>query len=108
MFLSLLGVVLGQLKASPVLGQRLQAAESELARLDAAQRVAPVSLFLPNVRERFLGMLTRLGDVLLRDPERGREELRQVLEGAHPPQARRGRYRPFSQAARCGARGSPG
>jgi hypothetical protein len=35
---------------------------------------------VPDVRKRFLGMLDRLGDVLLRDPERGREELRQILE----------------------------
>ena len=68
------------LKSSPALAQRLQAAESELARLDAAHRVAPTSLIVPDVRKRFLGMLDRLGDVLMRDPERGREELRQVLE----------------------------
>jgi hypothetical protein len=68
------------LKSSPALAQQLQAAESELVRLDAAQRVTPASLVVPNVRKRFLEMLDRLGDVLLRDPERGREELRQVLE----------------------------
>jgi DNA invertase Pin-like site-specific DNA recombinase len=73
-------IATGMLKASPALGQRLQAAESELTRLDAAQRVAPAALVVPDVRKRFLGMLERLGDVLMRDPERGREELRQVLE----------------------------
>ena len=70
----------GMLKSSPALAQRLQAAESELMRLDAAQRVARASLIVPDVRKRFLGMLDRLSDVLMRDPERGREELRQVLE----------------------------
>jgi hypothetical protein len=68
------------LKSSPALAQRLQAAESELARLDAAQRVTPAALIVADVRKRFLGMLDRPDNVLLRDPERGREELRQVLE----------------------------
>jgi hypothetical protein len=36
---------------------------------------------VPDVRERFLGMVDRLDDVLMRDPERGRESLREVLEG---------------------------
>lgn len=73
-------IATGMLKVSPALGQRLQAAESELTRLDAAQRVAPAALVVPDVRKRFVGMLDRLSDVLMRDPERGREELRQVLE----------------------------
>jgi hypothetical protein len=73
-------IAAGILKSSPALAQRLQAAESELARLDAASRVAAASLVVPDVRKRFLSILDRLGDVLLRDPERGREELRQVLE----------------------------
>lgn len=73
-------VAAGMLKSSPALAARLQAAEGELGRLDAAQRVAPTALVVPDVRKRFLGMLDRLGDVLIRDPDRGREELRQVLE----------------------------
>jgi len=71
----------GMLRSSTALGQRLQAAEAELARLDAAQRVAPASIMIPDVRKRFLGMVDRLEDVLMRDPERGRESLREVLEG---------------------------
>ena len=71
----------GMLKSSPALAQRLQAAEAELARLEAAQRVAPASIMVPDVRKRFLGMVGRLEDVLMRDPERGRESLREVLEG---------------------------
>jgi|HubBroStandDraft_1064217.scaffolds.fasta_scaffold343597_1 hypothetical protein len=34
---------------------------------------------MPNVRKRYLAMLDRLDGVLLRDPERGREELRGIL-----------------------------
>jgi hypothetical protein len=67
------------LKSSPVLAQRLQAAEAELARLEAAQRAAPPALVVPNVGKHYLGMLDRLDAVLLRDPERGREELRGIL-----------------------------
>jgi hypothetical protein len=66
---------------APILAQRLQGAETELARLDAAQRVTPVAIMIPDVRKRFLGMVDRLESVLMRDPERGRESLREVLEG---------------------------
>ena len=34
---------------------------------------------MPNVRKRYLAMLDRLDGVLLRDPERGREELSGIL-----------------------------
>jgi site-specific DNA recombinase len=69
----------GLLKSSPALAQRLQAAEANLARLEAAQRTTPPALIVPNVRQHFLGMVGRLAGVLLRDPERGREELRGIL-----------------------------
>jgi hypothetical protein len=51
----------GMLKSSPALGQRLQAAEGELARLDAAQRMAPAALVVPDVRKRFPGHSRPLG-----------------------------------------------
>src|SRR5262249_37178552 len=70
----------GMLKSSPALALRLQAAETELARLEAARRPLAATPLLPNVRKAWLGMIERLEGVLTRDPERGREELRQVLE----------------------------
>jgi ribosomal protein L29 len=66
---------------SDALAQRLREAEEELARLRAqvrAQRSEPV-LVLPNVRGRFLEMVKRLDQVLIRDSERGREELRGII-----------------------------
>jgi hypothetical protein len=50
-------------------------------QLEAAQRVTPASIMVPDVRKRFLGMVDRLEDVLMRDPERGRESLREVFDG---------------------------
>ena len=64
------------------MAQRLKTAEAELTRLEAGARraAAPVQAIVPNVRKRWLSLLERLRDVLERDPERGREELREVLE----------------------------
>ncbi|TLZ59058.1 MAG: hypothetical protein E6K20_16700, partial [Gammaproteobacteria bacterium] len=73
-------VAAGMLKSSPALGERLQAAEAELARLEALRRTAAPTPIVPNVRQHYLGMLGRLDGVLERDPERGREELRGILE----------------------------
>ena len=70
----------GMLKASPALAQRLQAAEAELARLDAAQRATPAGLVVPDVRKAWASLIDRLEDVLSRDPEQGRQQLREVLE----------------------------
>ena len=72
----------GLLRSSPALAQRLKTAEAELARLeaDARRAAAPVQAIIPNVRKRWLSLLERLRDVLERDPERGREELREMLE----------------------------
>ena len=36
---------------------------------------------IPDVLERFLGMVDRLENVLMSDPERGRESVREVLDG---------------------------
>jgi hypothetical protein len=69
------------LRSSTALALRLQAAESELALLDA-QRVVKrpsTALLVPDVRGRYLDMVQRLDGVLMRDPERGREELRGIL-----------------------------
>ena len=68
------------LKSSPALALRLQAAEAELARLEATCRTEPPTLLVPNVKARYLAKIDRLKDVLLKDPERGREELREVLD----------------------------
>jgi DNA invertase Pin-like site-specific DNA recombinase len=70
----------GMLKHSPALATRLQTAEKELARLQQSQavpRIAPVSI---NVRKRAAEMIVGLESVLLSDPERGRHELRGILE----------------------------
>jgi site-specific DNA recombinase len=73
-------IATGALRGSPAIGQRLQAAEAELARLQAAQKPAKrPALMVPNVRGRFLGKVGRLDTVLLQDPERGRDELRGIL-----------------------------
>lgn len=50
-----------------------------LARLKAARRTTPRVLIMPNVRQQYLGMIDRLDDVLARDSERGRVELRGIL-----------------------------
>ena len=66
---------------SDALAQRLQAVEEELARLRAQRRVkrSEPMLIVPNVRARFQAMVKVLDQVLTRDPERGREELRGIL-----------------------------
>ena len=70
----------GMLKASPALAARLAATEAELARLQAEQQAKPaVSLIVPDIGKRFLGLVDRLDEVLVAEPERGREELRGLL-----------------------------
>jgi site-specific DNA recombinase len=67
---------------SSALAVRLREAEAELARLTAVvslPRRIPVGV--PNVRESFARMVGALDQILLRDPERGREELRGILGG---------------------------
>jgi hypothetical protein len=64
----------------PSLAQRLQAAESALAIVQAEQRAVPSARpLIPNVREHYLKVADRLSDLMLHDPERGRETLREVL-----------------------------
>jgi hypothetical protein len=66
---------------SESLAKKLRAAEEELAGLRAqarGPRSAP-TLIVPNVRGRFLEMVSSLDEVLMRDPERGREMLRGIL-----------------------------
>ncbi len=72
-------VASGLLRRSPTLAARLDAAEAELARLRSLQAATPLPLAVPNVRGRFLALVDRLDTVLMRDPERGREELRGIL-----------------------------
>ena len=74
----------GALRSSPALAQRLQAAEAELARLEALQRVKPGAIVIPDahvIRKAYGKLLERLDEVLTADPERGREALRQVMGG---------------------------
>ena len=67
---------------SAALAGRLREWEDELCRLTAAPpSKRAVALVVPNVRERFSAMASTLDHVLLRDPERGREELRGILGG---------------------------
>jgi hypothetical protein len=71
----------GALRSSTALAQRLQAAESELTLLDAqgAMKLPSTVQVVPNVRGRFIAMVHGLAEILMRDPERGREELRGIL-----------------------------
>jgi hypothetical protein len=64
---------------SPALAQKLREAEGELGRLKAAPVKRAPSILVPNVRLRFAEMITDLEQILLRDPERGREVLRGIL-----------------------------
>ena len=67
-------------RGSLVIAQRLQAAEFELARLQGAQQPAKrLALIVPDMRGRFVNMVGRLDQVLLQDPERGRDKLRGIL-----------------------------
>jgi site-specific DNA recombinase len=74
----------GALRGSTTIAQRLRAAEDELERLRShghqAKRARPAVL-VPDIRGQFLGMVDGLQGILLRDPERGREELRGIIEG---------------------------
>jgi hypothetical protein len=71
----------GMLRASPALGQRLQAAEDELQRLAQQPVVRPVTRLVPDLRKEFRELAQGIDEVLLHDPERGREKLRSVLDG---------------------------
>jgi hypothetical protein len=57
----------------------LSVAESEPARLQGEQATNPVERIAPEIRRRYAAMLTRLDQVLMADPECGREELRGTL-----------------------------
>ena len=67
--------------ATSALVQKLATVEVELARLQAAQMVKRPALIVPDVRSWFLKRVAGLDEVLSRDPERGREELRGILGG---------------------------
>ena len=70
----------GALRTSSALAQRLQAAEAEVARLQAQGSVRRLAAPpVVNVRGRYLEMVKGLDQVLMRDLERGREELRGIL-----------------------------
>ena len=71
----------GLLRSSPALAQKLTITEEELARLEAVQTVKRPALIVPDVRGWFLKRVAGLDEVLSRDPERGREELRGILGG---------------------------
>jgi DNA invertase Pin-like site-specific DNA recombinase len=74
----------GGLRGSQAIGQRLQSAEAELERLKAAQKpVARPAVLVPpgDVRRRLVAMQKHLDQVLMKDPERGRAELRGILGG---------------------------
>jgi site-specific DNA recombinase len=58
-------IATGALRSSPAIGQRLQGAEAELARLQAEQMpVKRPALIVPNVRGRFLNMVGRLDELI--------------------------------------------
>jgi DNA invertase Pin-like site-specific DNA recombinase len=65
---------------SDTLAQKLRTAEEELTRLRARRCGTPPALIVPNVRRRFLEMVNGLDQVLMLDPERGRETLRGILD----------------------------
>jgi hypothetical protein len=69
------------LRSSAALAQRLQAAESELASVEAqrAVKVRIAAQLVPDVRGRYLVMVNGFDQVLMQDPERAREELRGIL-----------------------------
>jgi site-specific DNA recombinase len=74
-------IAAGLLKSSPALGKRLNAAESEFARLEA-DRIAPparVGRIAPRIAEHFLALVERLEQPLGRDPERSRIALTQAI-----------------------------
>ena len=66
------------LRSSPALARRLQLAEAELQRLTVVRQVRPAPT-LPDIRGWFLKIGSALEGILMRDPERGREELRGIL-----------------------------
>jgi hypothetical protein len=83
----------GLLRGSNSIAQRLVAAEAELHRLESASRPAPVTQIMPDVRERFLALLTRLDTLIVpRRSPRPRAEDRRAdhvaglarVEGAPP------------------------
>jgi len=106
---------------SDALAQRLRGAEEALARLRTqvrAKRSEP-ALIAPNVRGRFLEMVKGLDKVLMRDPERGREELRGIISEKirlHPDMSGRFLWAEYSlgikrfaaEAVKCGYCGSGG
>ncbi|MBS0379000.1 MAG: hypothetical protein JSS29_10985 [Proteobacteria bacterium] len=69
---------------SAALAARLTKAEAELAEVRAAAAVRharPAVAGPVDVRAGFLALVRKLDQILVRDPEQGREELRKVLEG---------------------------
>ena len=76
------GKISGTLRASPALAARLQIAEDVLARLNAAPvRTPPTTVvdILPRLMDRWRALLEWLPEVIALDPQRARENLRQVL-----------------------------
>lgn len=67
---------------STALAERLRSGEAELSRIKAQAAARRTSSFpVPDVRGRFLELVKNLDQVLMRDPERGRDELRGILGG---------------------------
>jgi hypothetical protein len=69
------------LRNSPALAQRLQAEEVELSQLEVVRDVRAPAVVVPNFLKAYLDMTSGIDKVLLHDPERGREELRGILDG---------------------------
>jgi site-specific DNA recombinase len=74
----------GLLKSSPVLAERLAAAETRLAGLQrtaayAKEHVTVESMIVPRIAERCRGLVGRLEEALAKDPERGRIALRDIV-----------------------------
>jgi site-specific DNA recombinase len=69
----------GLLRSSPALAQRLNAAESQLERLDVAKRVSVPTQLEARLGDRCRAMVQRLEETLGRDLERSRAALREVV-----------------------------
>ena len=67
------------LRGSPALARRLQAAENELAQQESVRDVKRPTFIVPNIRRAFAELSAGIDQVLLHDPERGRQELRGIL-----------------------------
>jgi hypothetical protein len=85
-------IATGALRSSPALAARLEAAESELARLKTAPPDGvPVERLIPRIEERYQRLVTELQRTAERDPQRARQAVIEVLGDAIPLRPENGR-----------------